>query len=636
MDAYIGDWDRHADQWRWAEKKSSDGKIYTAVPRDRDQAFFVNEGIISRFASRGWIMPHLQGWTGIYRNINTLMFKGELLDPFFVFDFSRQQWDSITHQFSNALTDDVLARSAAKLPAAVYEKTGSQMLALMKQRRDNLPAASMRYYHFLNKIVDVYGSDKNELFTIKDTLNAGLYVSVNKMEKNGRTGALLFHRTLLPEETGELRIFTLGGQDSVVVSNLRSKIRIRITGSTSESHYVLGETRKSKLLIYDDSTTQFSGRGRARIKYQNQPAALEPALTKRYHVTMPLMAFAFNLDDGLLLGAGIRHTHQGFRKSPYGWMQELKGQVSLSTGALRVRYYGEWNQVLRDAGIRLAVDIKAPDNTTNYFGYGNETVFDKKKTDPSIRFYRIRYNWMSINPEIFWNRNNKLKFGIGPGFQRYALQASENVDRLIEHPSLVGTYDSATVTSNRLHLGFGYSLTLDRRNSVLLPSRGLYLNFGGGAWWGLNSAAKNYLNLHGEFSFYASLNKLGTIVLANRTGGAVTSGDPAFYQLQYLGGHGNLMGFRQYRFAGEEMFFNNIEIRIQVAKMASYLLPGTLGVMGFYDTGRVWEKQDHSQQWHSGTGFGVYFAPAQLAVLQLSLGRTREGWQPDFTLGLRF
>ena len=40
FDMLIGDWDRHVDQWRWAEFDGEDGeKVYRAIPRDRDQAY---------------------------------------------------------------------------------------------------------------------------------------------------------------------------------------------------------------------------------------------------------------------------------------------------------------------------------------------------------------------------------------------------------------------------------------------------------------------------------------------------------------------------------------------------------------------------------------------------------------------
>ena len=47
FDLYIGDWDRHDDQWRWARfNVKGKGKMYRPIPRDRDNAFFINQGLI--------------------------------------------------------------------------------------------------------------------------------------------------------------------------------------------------------------------------------------------------------------------------------------------------------------------------------------------------------------------------------------------------------------------------------------------------------------------------------------------------------------------------------------------------------------------------------------------------------------
>ena len=77
-------------------------------------------------------------------------------------------------------------------------------------------------------------------------------------------------------------------------------------------------------------------------------------------------------------------------------------------------------------------------------------------------------------------------------------------------------------------------------------------------------------------------------------------------------------GYRQYRFAGQHSFYNNLELRIKLTDFASYILPGQFGITGFFDIGRVWEKNDNSGKWHKGVGGGFYFAPAQLVVLQMS------------------
>src|SRR6202012_3424512 len=62
LDVLISDWDRHEDQWRWQGEKADGGKLFTAVPRDRDQALYTRQGPVENFASAHWILPTLQGF----------------------------------------------------------------------------------------------------------------------------------------------------------------------------------------------------------------------------------------------------------------------------------------------------------------------------------------------------------------------------------------------------------------------------------------------------------------------------------------------------------------------------------------------------------------------------------------------
>jgi len=84
------------------------------------------------------------------------------------------------------------------------------------------------------------------------------------------------------------------------------------------------------------------------------------------------------------------------------------------------------------------------------------------------------------------------------------------------------------------------------------------------------------------------------------------------------------------------MLYNNAELRIKLANLASYILPGQLGLVAFYDVGKVWQKGYSDRQWHQGVGGGLYFAPAQLFVFQLVAGKSKEGWYPYLTAGFRF
>ncbi len=176
----------------------------------------------------------------------------------------------------------------------------------------------------------------------------------------------------------------------------------------------------------------------------------------------------------------------------------------------------------------------------------------------------------------------------------------------------------------------------DKRDDEVLPSKGTYLNLKLQTYAGLNSYSKSFMQFLPEFSVYKKLDKKSIFVISNRIGGGVTLGNTTFYQSAFLGGQENLLGFRQYRFAGQHIVYNNLETRIKLAKVASYILPGQLGLLGFCDIGRVWEKNEKSTQWHEGVGGGVYFAPIQKIVLKLVAGHSEEGWYPYFNVGMRF
>jgi hemolysin activation/secretion protein len=125
-------------------------------------------------------------------------------------------------------------------------------------------------------------------------------------------------------------------------------------------------------------------------------------------------------------------------------------------------------------------------------------------------------------------------------------------------------------------------------------------------------------------------------VLADRLGGTLSVGKTAFYQSAFIGGEGTLLGYRQFRFAGQHAAFNNFELRMKLADLANYIVAGQFGITGFWDIGRVWEIHDNSGKWHQGTGGGIYFAPASAFVLNFVMAYSPEGWYPYFTLGFRF
>jgi hypothetical protein len=307
---------------------------------------------------------------------------------------------------------------------------------------------------------------------------------------------------------------------------------------------------------------------------------------------------------------------------------------AFSTSAFKIRYSGEWIHVIGRTDIIANADIYAPENTQNFFGLGNETPFSK--TGNFRKYYRSRFNLYQFTPAFRWrNVKTGVMFSVGPSIQHYRLDSSDNIGRFIV-TTPVKSYDSMMITESKTHAGIVMNFTVNKKNSMILPSKGYFFNVRMQGFAGLSDKAKSFGQIIPEFSVYQKLNEKGTIVLADRIGGGITVGKSAFYQSLFIGGHENLLGYRQYRFAGEHMLYNNFELRMKIANFTGYIIPGQFGVVGFFDVGRVWIDDEKSDVWHNGVGGGLYFAPAQMVVINVVAGYSNEDWLPYVTMGFRF
>ena len=636
LDVLIGDWDRHDDNWRFTKEKDDKKRIYSPVPRDRDQALYLNTGVIPWLASRDWIGPYLQTFGGNIRDIRYSLINSQWFDRFPYSRITYAEWMKVVNDFCAEETDAVLEDGLKRLPKEVYKLRHDWLLSQLKERRSNLPTAFSWYYYFFNRIVDMRVSNKHELLTIKDAPDNGLNVVINKINKDGVVKDVLLDFTFDPKITQEIRFYMGAGNDKIVLNNSQSPIKLRFIDSLDHKDYNIIKSA-GRVQIYDNDKQNITLSGessRASLHISKDSANTAFLPVNLIHVWAPLANVQINKDDGFLLGLGFRYTGKdGFRTKPYSQIQELMVTHSFSTQAFDVKYHGEWIHAINNTDILIDANVKAPNNTINFFGLGNETPFDK--TGDYVRYYRTRFNTYLLDPALRWRNEKGFSFSIGPSFQYYHLDPNDNTGRLIENTSLIHSYDSLTIAKDKMHLGATALLIDDRRNNKLLPTEGSYLNIKLQSMAGLNSYSRGFTQITGEAAFYVHFADT-VITLADRIGGGATFGDAAFYQSLFLGGQGNLLGYRAYRFAGKAMVYNNFEARIKLFSIASYVLPGELGLTGFFDTGRVWTDNDSSDKWHAGSGGGIYFMPAGLTLFQVVAAHSTEGWYPYFSLLLRF
>jgi hypothetical protein len=79
-----------------------------------------------------------------------------------------------------------------------------------------------------------------------------------------------------------------------------------------------------------------------------------------------------------------------------------------------------------------------------------------------------------------------------------------------------------------------------------------------------------------------------------------------------------------------------LEVRLKLLNSKSYFLPGSIGLIGFGEGGRVWVKNEESKKWHTSYGGGFYYAAFNAALFSATVGFSREEKIFNFSVGSRF
>ena len=114
MDIFIGDWDRHQDQWQWAGYEDANGWLWKPIPRDRDQAFSRFDGLFPWMATN--YVDQLKGFGKNYPNIEGLTWSGRYTDRRLLVGLEKPVWDSVAAWLTGKLTDSVLSYAVNNSP----------------------------------------------------------------------------------------------------------------------------------------------------------------------------------------------------------------------------------------------------------------------------------------------------------------------------------------------------------------------------------------------------------------------------------------------------------------------------------------------------------------------------------------
>lgn len=638
LDMLLGDWDRHEDQWRWEKQKEKGATIYIPVPRDRDMVFYNTSGLFPWVVAHQWLKTKFQGFHDQIRDINGFNVNARYFDRYFLNSLEEADWQAACGYLQQTLTDSLITAAVHRLPDTIFRITGPLLIQHLIARRGRLCKYAMNYFRFISRTVEIPASDKRERFLLNSDSTGNTHLTVNKLKNDGSSGNIVYNRSFVAGLTREIRLYGMGGNDIFTVdSNFRSPIRIRLVGGAGEdSFFIPGLKRSSaKIYLYDraDEMNRVSASSCARRRFSTDSGV--NAFDKKsfvYDRFAPVITGSYSLDEGLILKAGFFDEKQGFRKSPYAFRHELLVNYSFSRKTFLITYNAVFKKLFGNNDLVVDLYSRGPQNLSNFFGVGNQPEF-VNKGNQKISYYRSRYDYVNASVQVHHPFAGHWQINGGLAMQYYTSKSSNNTGRFFDQYNQ--QFPEAALYHTKMYAGLVTGLSVDTRNSIQSPTRGIYWNSSVKALGQLNGDHPAYAQFLSELNLYTA--PLGNdFVIANRTGVGAIAGQPSFFQLLYLGGAQTMRGFHTNRFAGKTALYNNTELRIKLFDFNSYLLPGAVGMIAFNDLGRVWMPGESSAQWHDSYGVGIYILPAQLIMLQFAMGFSREGSLPYISIGYRF
>ena len=639
LDMLLGDWDRHEDQWRWEREKDKKAVTYTPVPRDRDQVYYNTTGVFPWIISHQWLKSKFQGYHDDIRDINGFNFNARYFDRYFLNGLSEEDWRQQVHYIQATLTDSLIRQSVMLMPDTIFRLSGEHIINTFIARRNGLEKEAINYYKFLSINVEIPASDKHELFDIQRQPDGRVSVTIYKVKKDGISEDFRYKRVFDPAVTKEVRLYGLDGHDVFRVSGHESSpIRVRMIGGSGVDSFAVGDEvpRKGRLYVYDRSDEENHLPPKGDVKIRTAADTVVNSYDKRsflFDRLGPLFSVQYNPDQGFMLRANMMYEKQGFRKKPYAQQQQLI--VSYVTGreSFLLQYLADFKQLVGKYDLRINILSRGPHNLSNFFGLGNESVF-VNEDEKEISYYRNRYDLVYGDVRLYRGIGKHVTVSSGIAGQFYTSREASNANRFLSAYNTA--FPGERVFEDRFYVGLVTAIEADTRKGGMLPHSGINWHTELTGLKPTNGKYKKYGKLTSDFSFYVPLIGDSTLVMANRIAAGTTFGDPAYFQMMSIGGTQILRGYHTNRFVGKTAVYHNFELRLKLFDFTSYLLPGTVGLIGFNDLGRVWLPGESSNRWHDGYGGGVYIIPVELFLIQAVVGFSEEGTLPYITAGFRF
>jgi hypothetical protein len=636
IDLLINDGDRTPDNSDFARFGDSTEYRWRALSRDRDWALMDAGGLLNRFIVRS-IYPKTVAFGPTY-DLKGLTYSTHFHDRRLLQRLTRDDFAAVARRVQAAVTDDVIERAIAALPAAWRTGTPApaRLRSVLRARRDAMPSVSLALYKQLATDVDIYGTEDDERAEIVRHEDGRVTVTIDGDDDARRTASSprpsqqdggaqaprrsFYERTFIPSETEEVRVYLLGGTDHATVRGVASDaIVVRIIGGYDDD--VLADSAGGGAThFYDsDGENEFVTASGTRV---NERPWKEPVPSNGMRIWGSWSpdwgggggwrpAFDYRSGAGVIVGVSRSVRSYGFRRLPHLWEVNGTGLFGFRNGRFALHADADYRR--ENSPVAFTVAARASRlEPFRFYGYGNTTP--SVGSDLSL----VNQTVLAFEPaavlHLGWRERETSK---AEAFREAANSPSVRpIEGRLEAGPVVSWIDPEPIANSPLamseqpgastfgHVGVRASLDVDRTDADAVPMRGWRLHADVRGFPPLWDLSQSFTTTRADGSVYIPLLP-NRAHLAVRGGASMASGlFPAQYAAS-IGGWSTVRGYRSKRFSGDASVDGSTELRLPVGTI-NVLLRWNAGIFGLADVGRVWSSGDSEGGWHTGVGGGVW------------------------------
>ncbi|MEJ1222515.1 hypothetical protein [Sediminicola sp. 1XM1-17] len=625
FDMLIGDWDRHQDQWRWAEYELESGdKRFLPIPRDRDGAFTKFDGVA--FPVIKWFVPNSRFWQSYgpeLENVPWFMAQGNSLDRAFVTKYGTSVWTEEAEFIQKQLTKEVIDNAFERLPKEVQDSTSNSIKQSLIGRLENLKDMATEYGEYLNEVVVLHGTEKDDRITVTRLPEGKTRVVIRRLLSD-EPNEMMFDRTFDKAETKELWIYALGDKDEFIVEGEGDKeIFIRLVGGYGEDSYKIENKKALKVYDWKSEESKFEDKVPAKqlTNIYDTNTFHWRQFTENTNILLPNAGF--RTDDGLFLGATNVYTNNGFNGNPFRQKHSVGANYYFKFQGVELSYQGIFANIFPKWNFEVDGYFTNDRFSNNYFGMGNETFNPDDQLDND--YNRARMRQVKLNAGIAY-RTLKIK-GL---YESY--KVDENANRYFTPDNV-----NPNVFDSQDYVGGEVSMSYNHDDADDFPTKAVYMGLTAGYKTNITLEDNAFAYAGIKFGFSQKVIPSGNLVLGTMAEYKTNFGDDYFfYHAPSIGGNNGLRGFRNERFTGKSYFYQSSDLRLRLKRIVTAVAPITIGMYGGFDYGRVWLDNDTSNKWHTSQGGGFWISGYRFLAFNIGFFNSVEGNQVQVGFGFGF